>query len=41
MKAAAWRVFSWMLVIALVAPMALPAAASSNYVKLGGVKRPS
>lgn len=41
MKAAALRVFSWILVIALVAPMALPAAASSTYVKSGGVKRPS
>jgi hypothetical protein len=35
MEAAAWRVFSWMMVIALVAPMALPAAASV-YVKSGG-----
>ncbi len=38
MKTAASRVFSWILVIALVAPMALPAAASSSYVNRGGVK---
>jgi len=36
MKRATWRAFSWILVIALVAPMALPAAASSSYVNRGG-----
>ncbi|HRI57845.1 MAG TPA: hypothetical protein PK170_12215, partial [Anaerolineae bacterium] len=40
MKRATWRAFSWILVIALVAPMALPAAASSSYVKSGGGKKP-
>ncbi len=40
MKRATWRAFSWILVISLVAPMALPAAASSSYVKSGGGKKP-
>ena len=35
MKAATVRLFSWVLVIVLAAPLALPAVASSDYVKSG------
>jgi hypothetical protein len=38
MKTAALRVFSWMVVVALVAPLAFPAAASSAYVESGESK---
>ena len=40
MKTATVRMVSWLLVLALTAPLAAPAAASSSYVNLGGVNRP-
>lgn len=36
MKTAALQMVSWIMVMALAAPLALPTTASSTYVKLGG-----
>jgi hypothetical protein len=36
MKTAPVRMVSWLLVLALTAPLAVPAAASSSYVNRGG-----
>jgi len=36
MKTATVRMVSWLLVLALTAPLAAPAAASSSYVNRGG-----
>jgi hypothetical protein len=41
MKTATVRMVSWLLVLTLTAPLAVPAAASSSYVNPpGGVNRP-